>query len=502
VNPPVIPRLRVWHVLVLAFAARFAVGLSTDSVLQPDEVMQYLEQAHRLVFGAGMIPWEYDYGTRSWAPALFIAGILELTRRAGLDTPQVYQPVIKAVLSAVSLAIPYSAYRIGRALVSESAGWLALVFTAFWYELVSYGHRSTVDALAAYPALAALALLFAEPRRRVTLSCGALIGLMCVLRVQLVPVAAVIGLAAGWRWRRRAWPAAVAGLLVIAAGGALDDYTWGVWFASIVGSIQFNVGQNQMVRFGTEPFYWYLLSVAFLSGGLCLAGALGLALSWRVSWPLIAMALVVAAAFSTVAHKESRFVFLLTPLWLIGLAALVADRGRLLAAALPRLARIAPVLEPVLFAGLMGASALGLYDRLPYENRFVFRRHMSRDQTREAYRTLAREPDVVAVLDASGNDGWYLPPYYDLHHDVPLYFPLTDGFDTVRADPARYVSHVIAPAAAGPPASGFRAVKRVRRLTIWRRVTDPAVTIEPPGYDRRIAALQPIRTPPKVTPRW
>src|SRR5207344_1355382 len=62
-------RLRVWHVLVLAFAVRFAVGLATDSVLQPDEVMQYLEQAHRLVFGAGLVPWEYEYGTRTWAPA-------------------------------------------------------------------------------------------------------------------------------------------------------------------------------------------------------------------------------------------------------------------------------------------------------------------------------------------------------------------------------------------------------------------------------------------------
>ena len=52
-----ISRLRVWHVLALAFAVRFAVGLSTDSVLHPDEVMEYFEQAHRLVFGPGLIHW-------------------------------------------------------------------------------------------------------------------------------------------------------------------------------------------------------------------------------------------------------------------------------------------------------------------------------------------------------------------------------------------------------------------------------------------------------------
>jgi hypothetical protein len=259
-------RLRVWHVLALGFAVRVATGLATDSVLHPDEVVQYLEQAHRLVFGPGIIPWEYDYGTRSWVPALFIAAVLETLRRAGFDSPQIYQPAVKIVLSAVSLAIPYSAYRIGRALFSETAGWLALLFTAFWYELVTYGHRSTVDALGTYPAFAALALAFAEPRRRVTWSCGALAGLACVLRYQLAPAVAVIGLVALWRWRGRAWPAALAGGLVVFAGGALDAYTWGFWFASVITSFDFNVGQNQMVRFGTQPFYWYTFTLAALSG--------------------------------------------------------------------------------------------------------------------------------------------------------------------------------------------------------------------------------------------
>ena len=486
--PSVASRLRVWHVLALAFAVRVAVGLSTDSVLQPDEVMQYLEQAHRLVFGPGMIPWEYDYGTRSWAPALFIAGILEAVRRVGFDTPQVYQPVVKAVLSAASLAIPYSAYRIGRALFSEEAGRLALIFTAFWYELVTYGHRSTVDALAAYPAFAALALVFAEPRRGVALSCGALAGLTLVLRYQLGPAVAVIGLLAIWRWRWQVWPAAVAGAAVIVAGGALDAYTWGAWFASMLGSFEFNVGQNQMVRFGTQPFYWYAITVVVLSGGLCLAGAAGLLLSWRRSWPLIAVAVVTAGAFSAVAHKEPRFVFLLTPLWLIGLAALVADRGRLVSG--------------LLVAGFTGASVLGLYNRLPLEGRYV-RRHMARELTREAYRALAREPDVVAVLDASarGDSSWYLTPYYDLHHQVPLYWPLSNGFQVVRSDPRRYVSHAITPAAEGAP-PGFRELKRVGRLTIWRRVADPPTTEPVFGWEPRIHALQPIPTPPTVLPRW
>ena len=485
-NAPLVSRLRVWHVLVLAFVVRFAVGLATDSVLQPDEVMQYLEQAHRLVFGPGMIPWEYDYGTRSWAAPLFIAGVLEPLRLMGLDAPQIYQPTVKAVLCAASLAVPYSAYRISRAVFSETAAWLALLFTSFWYELVSYGHRSTIDALSAYAALGALALVFADPRRRVTVSCGALLGLTCVLRYQLGPAVAVIGLCALWRWRWQVWPAAVAGALVVLAGGALDAYAWGIWFASIVTSFDFNIGQNQMVRFGTQPFYWYGVVVVALSGGLALAGALGLLLSWRRSWPLIALGLVIAAVFSAVAHKEPRFVFLLTPLWLMGLAALAAQHGRLL-----------------IVAAFTAASVLGLDNRLPRENRYS-RQHIARVQTREAYRAVAAERDVVAVLDASATDPdspWYLTPYYDLHHDVPLYWPLSNGFNEVRSNPRRYASHVIAPAADGAP-DGYRAVKRVGSLMIWRRISDPPESSVPRGYDRRIALLQPISALPIVTPRW
>ena len=46
----------LWSVLALAFAARAFVALSGDFALHPDEIMQYLEQAHRLVFGNGHRP--------------------------------------------------------------------------------------------------------------------------------------------------------------------------------------------------------------------------------------------------------------------------------------------------------------------------------------------------------------------------------------------------------------------------------------------------------------
>ncbi len=153
-----------------------------------------------------------------------------------------------------------------------------------------------------------------------------------------------------------------------------------------------------------------------------------------------------------------------------------------------------------LVCGFAVISALGLFDRLPLQRRYL-RPNIARSPAREAYRALAVRADVVAVLDASGASGWYLTPYYDLHHNVPLYWPLSNGFREVAEQPARYVSHVIARRGAAAPL-GFRELQRVGRLVIWRRVVDPPFTDEAFGYERRIHALQPVTMPSAVRPRW
>ena len=437
---------------------------------------------------------------RPWVVPLALAVPLQLLALLGLDTPAVYQPVIKAVLSAASLAVPYAAYRVARALFGDGAGWLALLFTAFWYELVSYGHRATIDAIVAYVACAALALVFAPPTRAVRLACGALVGLAFVLRFQMAPALTAIALAATVRWRSRVWAAGVACVAVVVAGGAFDYYTWGMWFSVIVNSVALNAIGDLAAIFGVEPFWWYGPALVVLSGGLVLAGALGLALNWRVSWPLLVIGAAILAGFSPIGHKQTRFVFMLTPIWLMGLAALTADGGALFASAVPGQRRAAPVVAAALVGGFAVISVLGLFDRLPLQRRYL-RPNIARSPAREAYRALAVRTDVVAVLDASGASGWYLTPYYDLHHNVPLYWPLSNGFREVAEQPVHYASHVIARRGAAAPL-GFRELQRVGRLVIWRRVVDPPFTDEPFGYERRIHALQPVTTPSAVRPRW
>ena len=85
------PDERPWKfllpVLAVAFVARAAIALSGDFVLHPDEIMQYLEPAHRLVFGNGVTYWEYFYGARSWLVPGLVAGVLKLFDIVGLGQP-------------------------------------------------------------------------------------------------------------------------------------------------------------------------------------------------------------------------------------------------------------------------------------------------------------------------------------------------------------------------------------------------------------------------------
>jgi hypothetical protein len=96
---PASPDERPWKfllsVLALAFVARAAIALSGDFVLHPDEIMQYLEPAHRLVFGNGAICWEYFYGARSWLVPGLVAGVLKLFDLVGLGQPFWYVGGVK-----------------------------------------------------------------------------------------------------------------------------------------------------------------------------------------------------------------------------------------------------------------------------------------------------------------------------------------------------------------------------------------------------------------------
>jgi hypothetical protein len=118
--------------LGLGLVVRIAVACGADHVHHPDEIFQVFEQAHRVVFGYGIVPWEFRFGTRSWLVPGLVAGVLQVCRLLGVTDSGSYTLAVKLVLCVLSASLILSSYAIGRRLGSQRAGLLAAFFAAFW----------------------------------------------------------------------------------------------------------------------------------------------------------------------------------------------------------------------------------------------------------------------------------------------------------------------------------------------------------------------------------
>jgi GPI mannosyltransferase 3 len=461
-------------ILVLAFLLRAAVALFTDSIVQPDEVYQYVEQAHRLVFGWGFVPWEFQHGARSWLIAGAIAPILKTCALLGLGRPDIYQPAVKLVLCAASITLPLSLYRIGQATLGDAGARIALVGSSIWYELVNMAARPFPDALGAYALVGALAVMVAPPRRYSSEAFGALCGLALALRFQFIP-AAVAALAVAAVLRRTWIVRAVAAFaVVVVLSGALDAISLGEWFGSVIENVRFNIVDGMASTFGVSPPYQYLIWLAAASFGLAAAGALGLAISARRTWPVSLPLLIQFAAFSAISHKEPRFIVFMAPLWLLGLGALVRgpDGWRTATAWIALIALV---------------SAVGIFRLLPFERRVYPYPLLARSDVRQAYLVLSRRSDVTGLIDASGTNWGETGGYYDLNQPAPIYRPDIPAtlFRRAVRSPSLYADYWLAKAGARPP-GGFGQPERIGALVLWRRSSEAGVVVTPPGYATRL----------------
>src|SRR5258706_13670722 len=87
---------------VVAFGLRLPLFGLHPSIAHPDEVFQYAEQAHRLVYGTGIVPWEFQLGVRSWLIPGLLAGVMQVARVIN-DDPVVAGWAIAIAMSLIGL---------------------------------------------------------------------------------------------------------------------------------------------------------------------------------------------------------------------------------------------------------------------------------------------------------------------------------------------------------------------------------------------------------------
>ena len=267
-------------VLALAFAVRAAVALGGDFVLHPDEIMQYLEPAHRLAFGNGVIYWEYFYGARSWLVPGVVAGVLKLFDLVGLGEPFWYVGGVKLFFCALSLAVPAGMYCAARRHFGETAARVALVAGAFWYELAGFAHKPLTELVATAPLVGLLALCVRpslDRPRAVWLAAGLAV-LAGAIRMQYAPVALVLLAIVFVRTRRKLLLAGAAAALCCAVG-VFDALTWDAGlFHSYLTNLRFNLidGGSASPATGAGPSTPLVVHCSPAAGlsVLCIAAAL------------------------------------------------------------------------------------------------------------------------------------------------------------------------------------------------------------------------------------
>ena len=487
------PGERPWKfllpVLALAFVVRAAIALCGDFVLHPDEIMQYLEPAHRLVFGNGVTYWEFFYGARSWLVPGVVAGMLKVFDFVGPGEPVWYVGGIKLMFCAISLLIPVGMYFFARRHFGETSARVALLAGAFWYELVGFAHKPMTEfvATALLMVLLALCVRPSVDRVRMVWVMAFVAVLIAAVRLQYAPFALLLLGVFFLRTDKKVQlvVASIAFLLVV---GVFDAITWdGGLFHSYITNIRFNLVVDEG-RAGETPVYqflWWLLIASVGLSALCMVMALR---DLRRYGFLLAMVGLVLFIHSVQAHKEYRFVFAVIPLWLVIGADVVARvRGN---------ARVWGLVG-VLFAAV---SLGGILNALPSQDQ-VYRGYSKEtgkvgfirghDPIFAVYRYLAHAPGVLGVWQVD-RPYYNLPGYYYLHREIPFYDAysgrvINKDMETISAS----VSHIVS-GDTNLAIPGYTVEKNFGDVQIWHRDENEAPVRQWEAYNPIIGGVEQI----------
>jgi GPI mannosyltransferase 3 len=461
-NPGTLLERLPWiHRIALAgLLLRIVLALVSANINHADEVMQYLEQGHRLAFGYGDVTWELRFGFRSYLGPLFIAGVLRTLEFLHLGNADVYVPAFKIFFSVLSVSLIYSVYSIGQSLFSEAAARAAAIFAAGWYELVYIASKPNPEIIGMYCLLFAVACLLSPRPAPRAIALGLACSFAVAIRIQYAPVAAVIGIVALFRWQRRDILRALAAAAVLVVCVGLVDYaTVGTFLGSYRNSVAFEHEHHISGYWGVRPFYYYFGVLMVASGGLFLVALAAAAKHFRQAWVVIACATAVIGFHMAFAHKEYRYVFATIPVMCL----LLGQATTWFPARWTRAAVAVPLL----------VSLIGLAYALPFESKAYREPVYKRSDVMRAYDALRRDPDLAGLWlpSIAGTDS---PGYYHLHRNVPTYFYDQLGYRNIELDPQQTVTHILCPVDF-PEVPGFHSIGRFGQLELRKQVTPAAV---------------------------
>ncbi|MTJ52013.1 mannosyltransferase [Anabaena sp. UHCC 0253] len=432
-----IDNLLLGILIIFALILRVGISLKFPNIFWADEIFQTQEPAHRLVFGNGIVTWEFRDGIRSWVLPGILAGIIRLTAWLG-EGSYGYLLGINIFLSLLSLSNILVAYLWGKKIGGIITAFICAGICTIWFELVYFSPKAFTEVIATHLFLPGVYLgIFRnhlQLRKRLFLA-GCFLGIALALRIHFLPLIGFVVIYICRKDWRQKWLSMIAGMIVpILIFGTVDAFTWSYPFQSFWLNIWVNVVEGKSKLYGVSPWYEYFIfllkSWSWFSIPILILAIIGLRRSPILGW----LVLVIILSHSLLAHKEYRFIYPALPMLMI-LAGL--GTGELVLSLSRRWNSIPKLLITILLCLLVWTStSVALLSRFNIYNPLTFSTFGTNLEDTHLYgatnnllalQSLSKENSICGL--GLWGIHWALSGGYTyLHQNVPIY-PVEEAAD-------------------------------------------------------------------------
>jgi GPI mannosyltransferase 3 len=394
--------MKFWLIIGFSLLLRLIFINFSHHLYYPDELHQSLEIAHKLVTGLGYVPWEYQYGLRSYIFPLTLSLPIKLSYALGITNPAIMHLFPESLLIILSLAIPIAVYYLVKhLLIYQPSHRLTAIlpnlafFTAVgWYELIYFSPRGLTEVFTTSLLAICLIIILRQPKYKHLASF--LVTISILIRPQFFPLIFPLMY---WQIKLFTLPKFLPGFLLgIVIFGGTDLYFYGSFASSLITNIKLSFLSGVSSEFGRQPWWYYLAQLSVASSGLWVLSLINFKNRQALMVLISAIALILLHSF--IPHKEYRFIFPVIPIFI---SLFFSSINRLLIGFLPLL-----------------ISGLGIIQFLPYQSWLYGQPLLLKDPHLDLYQTLAANPNICGIYDP--HRLWvYSGGHYHLNRDIPIY---------------------------------------------------------------------------------
>ncbi|XP_062998904.1 GPI mannosyltransferase 3 [Elgaria multicarinata webbii] len=289
----------------------------------PDEYWQSLEVAHHMVFNYGYLTWEWTEGLRSHLYPLLFASIYKVLHLFTKDDVQllIWLPrIAQALLAALADVKLYSLVK--RLDDAETAKWVYFCQLCSWFTWYCCTRTLTNTMETVITTFA----LYYYPMGGTKMGSSLPYLSLAALALMIRPTAALLWtpllLRHFWKEPKKRqlvlYRCIPVGLIVLGGALVIDRIFFGKWVVVQLNFLKFNVLQNLATFYGSHPWHWYFTQGLPVALGphlpFFIHGCFQAPKRHRV---FLVVVLWTAAIYSTLSHKEFRFIYPVLPMCMI-----------------------------------------------------------------------------------------------------------------------------------------------------------------------------------------